>query len=662
MAIVISNEKVSSLKNPIINKKLYNVDEGQNPEFLSDWLKKHEEVFKDGKFYNNENEEAKLVIMFAGTSAGKTTFVTETLTEYGKVFFNCSRTMIKEQQNKDQKKIYRELHKDNYSEENEEEYLMSFSDGNKLVVGTSWDLLKNNVVKTAKTADYIVIDEAHHITSDSFCDAPNYAFELLNKIGDNQTVILMTACAEYFESAFGCVYRGSTFLDLQISPVAVLDLRKCCKNLYPKKIKIVSPLNAKKILESKDSKKFQHIYYFTSARKAYNEACKAIIGGVNAVAITSSKSLLEPIVNRHIKNITSEMLIENEADALIPGPEEDEKEKKDYPIILKKLINFSKTIDAAHKSIKNEEIPESIDVIYTTSKLREGINISKSAKRVIVYSELIDPVSIIQVAGRIREDDNNNYPFECYYLVVKETKYLNEEEQIAEIEKCLIWDAEDKKKIYKEFFDEMLDDVRNPAIHAVQRKNGKKIILNDKEIAKRKLIERRKSAKSIYRILTEKSKFSGQWSINPIRDKNSDTIKDYSLDVNELWYVDYCVNRNEVSWSSPLNIENADSLTVKVREIFEGAEVELIKLYRGAYEPTIQEYNLKTVETILEEYANRYLKTTEIDDLKRKLFDQKFIPSKKSHLKNALKEVGYKSEWKNTKRKELRITVLVDNM
>jgi hypothetical protein len=398
---------------------------------FTDWIKNHPEIFKDGVFYTTDKQvkkdEAKLVIIFAGVGAGKTYFVINELSKYGSVYYNSSRKAIKEQQ------------------------INKLKSKPNVQIELSWDLHNSKLYNAAKNSKYLVIDESHHIFSDSYCDAPNYVFDLLLKRKEDQTIILLTACVDYFTSAMESINYNINYLhraneesnnrsvhlpSIDIGkwfsdsntpydkdeklpffsyPLCVVDVMNACRNLHPRKVHIVNDLIAReKLNESDDTSKY--IYYCNSAKKAYRMACEYILKGKRAIAITSSSKYLEPIIEKTISNAVKKELKKVR--------ESSEKWLEKYKDLFLNVYDLPKAEQKAIADLENEKFPTNIDIIFTTSKMREGINIPVKSienykeKTISVFSESIDKVNLVQTVGRIRNKKRNDINIDYLYVVV----------------------------------------------------------------------------------------------------------------------------------------------------------------------------------------------------------------------------------------------------
>ena len=644
----------SSLLNAVLGKLDYHLEEKQTPLHIDDWFAKHPEVFRDGKFYTQNGEEAKLIILFAGTSAGKTTFVTKTLPVYGRVYFNCSRVMIKKQQ----------ISK-NQTLNSGKSY--QFSETNQLVIGTSWDLSFAGAFREAKKADYIVIDEAHHLVSDTFCDASAYAYELLLKAKLNQTIILMTACAEYFEKAINDApysYGNGDCFDLPIKPVLVLDLRECCINLYPNRIDIISDKNAEHIINNGKMKDQHVIYYCTSAKKAYKLACEATIRGLNAIALTSSTKYQHQIINRYVSKVVSHSLVYiNRARGKQNFKQSSTYLAHDIERLTRQLLDLPKRAKQVNLAlIDHEKIPDDIDIIYTTSRLREGLNISRVSRRVSVFTELIDPVSIVQIAGRIRKPENSDYKFDCLYIMVDPNQSEKGDNDVMYMHKNLSF-VQDYKSLYNEFFSEKLNEIGKSyfddfSLQVIHQQHPQEKNKSKSEIA---LPKAKKQIHRLYDQIDHLYKLTGQWKLKPFRDKYNDEISGFEIETNQLWFVNARVMHDSDFWIRPRSINECSEYVAKVSQIFPRSQVSVDLRHSDLRKKELPDYDKHTVLEIIRKYVypdtNQYISGADREKLKAELIEANFI-AENSRMWKAIRKLGFNVQWKNSKRQEYRISEL----
>jgi hypothetical protein len=223
-----------------------------------------------------------------------------------------------------------------------------FKDYDNLTVWHQWDV-KNNTYNI-NYYKYVVIDEIHSITADStFTDAANHVSLLIKNLPHETTLIMTSAVAD----------RVKDFItDVLKVPVNYIDLYGKVREVTPKSTNKITYKRAKsKLLTASNNNKM--LYFCETTANAY-ELEKELIGNwKRAIAITSKPE------NR---------LVDKGSD----------KESRCF----KYLSEF-------------EKFPDDIDIIITTSKLREGLNLNGSNVK-IVMTELKDWVSLKQCSGRVR--------------------------------------------------------------------------------------------------------------------------------------------------------------------------------------------------------------------------------------------------------------------
>lgn len=136
----------------------------------------------------------------------------------------------------------------------------------------------------------------------------------------------------------------------------------------PRQIEIVQQKTALRELKQANEEN-KVLYFVETTDKAYQLEREYLDLGIRACAITSKP--------------------ENRINAY---PDKDEQS-------LNRIL--AKSIAALECLEENERFPDEIDLIITTSKLREGINI-KDKRNKLIITELRDSVSLIQCAGRNR--------------------------------------------------------------------------------------------------------------------------------------------------------------------------------------------------------------------------------------------------------------------
>lgn len=224
-----------------------------------------------------------------------------------------------------------------------------FRDYDNLTVWHQWDI-KNNTFNINEFK-YVVIDEIHSITADStFTDAANHVSLLITTLPPEITLIMTSACAD----------RVKDFItDVLKVPVNYIDLYGKVREVTPKSTNKITFKHAKsKLLEANKNNKM--LYFCETTTNAYELEKELKSKWKRAIAITSKPE------NRLIDK----------------GSDEEVKR-------FKYLSEF-------------EKFPDDIDIIITTSKLREGLNLKGSNVKTVM-TELKDWVSLKQCSGRVRD-------------------------------------------------------------------------------------------------------------------------------------------------------------------------------------------------------------------------------------------------------------------
>ena len=226
--------------------------------------------------------------------------------------------------------------------------------------------------------DYIVIDEAHSLIEDSsFSDSSFYIWEIIIRL-KSPKIIFMSATLDI---AFSEKLKEENFKKI--------DLSKKCMFVWPKKIIFINKLDAEVFLGGYDKDR-KAIYFSTSA------------GSI-------AKKLLPTFKKTNVK----------EGDVVAIVGEGSHKKFED--VDLKAMKECTESI------VSSGFLPDNVKILFTTSKLKEGINIKdKRVKTIFVESHFIS--DIIQFAGRVRAEAD------CMYIINDARQYSVNKEDIAEIE------------------------------------------------------------------------------------------------------------------------------------------------------------------------------------------------------------------------------------
>jgi hypothetical protein len=645
--IEITPIKDNAISHAIKNRSIYALPDGEKTMYLSDWFDLHPEVFRDGKFYNQDQSEAKFVLIFAGVGAGKTHFATQVLGQYGNIFFNCSRSVIREQQ----KKYLSENRSQKYGsddisnnekkgdtiapandfivEENEQGYYM--------YIGTSWSLKNPAIFEKAATTQYLVIDEAHHMFSDSFCDAPNYVHELLQEHNSNKTIILMTACTNFMKEAFEyasiienmepsqCLndeFKYGELFKLPVSMVLAIDLRLCCRNLHPKTVKIISPKYAARLINKINNDESKVMYYCKSAKRAYSIASRLIMKGKKAVAVTSSMEKKKPVIKnvsyRHLMHTAHKFYGDDKYKSF---NKKQLKKELDLGYLwynkLLKLRDMTELEKQTLKLIEDGRFPSDVDILVSTTKLREGANLNIDTidmpKNRFVFTEVYDEVNLTQVIGRIRTEISYNCNIDCLYIVMNRWDYNYRLKQTSSnpLYSPLISDDQlnGMELLYWEELSNKLEDEKNQDMVTAIQEITEKINAN--------------------------TTYSGQVYVKPKRE-------DYKINKllfarNPLWYINFWINEQN-RMRSLFSFENTQSndeernlevFITKVSDIIPNAAIEVIR----------KNYDEDEVISIIREYSGDYIRREKIQELYSRLVEAGFI-LQGDHMWHAIRKLN----------------------
>jgi len=211
--------------------------------------------------------------------------------------------------------------------------------------------------------DYIVVDEAHCLVTDS--TYANSVFHLWTFIEaalrENSKVILMSA-------TIAPIKRKLESLGWNIR-----DLTDKCISVKPKNVSIISKMQAMQELKRTNSKN-KALYMSTSATRIVTGLLKEL----NQNQIDINK--MACIMSDGRKN-----------ELLSNSPKELAKSDKCYSSI-----------------IQAEILPDEIDILLCTSRLREGVNIKDNNIK-MVFIESHNSIDVFQFIGRLRNEAENVY-------------------------------------------------------------------------------------------------------------------------------------------------------------------------------------------------------------------------------------------------------------
>lgn len=340
------------------------------------------------------------VIISAGVGAGKNYWIENILSKYGSVLLITSRRQIVdeivERNNNDFIETLKEL---------------EWKSGKRILPMTHAKLYKyirscRDMEQLLEGAvfDFIVVDEAHSLIADA--TFTKSAYHLLAFIGEfrkkvRRKLILMSGTSNIIVQQF---VEGAKFKHI--------DMMKECRNVKPNSISIISKRKAIEIMQNanKDNKM---IYM----------ACSAT-----------------DINDNLIESITSKKQIKVDAIGAVMA----ESRAKDLNVDVKKIDYITDYL------CKNQSLPDDIDILLTTSKLKEGVNI-KDPRVKIAFCESHNEIDIIQFSGRMRNG------VEKLYIIHDSTQNPNNY-SLIEYDYCKNYEVQEANKVLKSFID------KNPII------------------------------------------------------------------------------------------------------------------------------------------------------------------------------------------------------
>lgn len=348
-------------------------------------------------------------VISAGVGSGKNWWVTNVLKNLGRILLITSRKLTMDQTNMD----YPDFIKSVKFRADENGYAVVTNSQFEFYVricGEPQNFLRG--VDGTCVFDYIVVDEAHSLFTDStFTYSSFYLWVFIQQIIKHEAftkVILMSATLMPFLSK------------LQKAKWKHIDLREKCISIVPDKINVMSTPLALWDIITHTSRDNKMIYMATSATDIANNLLP-LFGRLGirkdriAVIMNESKmNELFPVEIKKQKGVT-------------------DKEQIHY---LDDLYEKYKAEECYKKIKESGELPENIDILLATSRLREGVNITDvNVKR--VYIESHNKIDIIQFAGRARkgvecltvidskhQHDNGYYKLEWDYSI-SETENAN---------------------------------------------------------------------------------------------------------------------------------------------------------------------------------------------------------------------------------------------
>lgn len=229
--------------------------------------------------------------------------------------------------------------------------------------------------------EYVVVDEIHLLTSDSaFSEAAWHVENFIRSLPGHIHLLMMSACSS----------RVKEYIETEVCPgIFYLDLEGKVDGVKPQSARTITAKQAWSKLISADSE-HKILYFVADTKRGYEMESKLRAKGKRVICITKKP--------------------ENRID----------KEYADQELRVLDCIN------------NNCRFPEDIDIVISTSMLREG-NSFHDDKIGCVISELKDWVSLKQIAGRVRhgvreflvvKDIGNRCPYHMLRLIETVEEYV----------------------------------------------------------------------------------------------------------------------------------------------------------------------------------------------------------------------------------------------
>ena len=300
------------------------------------------------------------IFLIAGVGSGKSTWVTNELTQKGNVLFVTSRKA----------KVNEDIRHSTFSDifhwyTNNNQTLITNAKLANVIEGISSDSTKD-LDDFLDHFDYIVIDEVHSIATDSAyadsCASVLAFIEYVSKIG--KIIICMTGTPEPIQSYF------------ESSNWYIANYLKKCNHVHPKRISLIS--NNHSLSHISKFKSTNKMIYFANHTDTIISLCKKLLDkeGFSAteIAISVAKNREKDFFNELSNTLTH------------PG---------DADI----LFNSSQR---EYNCIINEKcLTEECKILISTSVLKEGINIKNP--NMVLFCENHVLSNLIQYFGRARE-------------------------------------------------------------------------------------------------------------------------------------------------------------------------------------------------------------------------------------------------------------------
>lgn len=329
-------------------------EESEKKKYISDVL----DIDKLIEEYGNK------IMLIAGVGSGKSTWVKDVLTQKGNVLFITSRRA----------KVDEDIAHSCFTsfvreQDGQRENLITNAKLGYILINAHADM-QMTVDNFLNCYEYIVVDEIHSMASDS--TFARSSFDVLTFIEyaaeQGHKVIVMTGTPEPVQSYF------------QNNGWHIEDYRKICNYVKPEAIKYIYKEKRADVI-----------------KEALEENKKVIYFVNNTVTITET-----------IREVLDKRIGEIEKIAVIVS---DEKRKDMDAALKEKFPGYNEEInDQVYTSlIQNQVLPEECEILISTSRLKEGVDILNENACVICDNHILS--NLIQFFGRVRVGGGKNMRF-----------------------------------------------------------------------------------------------------------------------------------------------------------------------------------------------------------------------------------------------------------
>ena len=320
-------------------------------------------------------EHGNKILLLGGVGSGKSKWVTDVLKNLGSVLFVTSRKAkaLEDINCSDFEEIFKWYTNDNQT-------LITNAKLSKIIERIADDYMKD-LDEFINHFDYIVIDEVHSIVTDSaYASSCPSVLSFIEYVAEKGKVIVcMTGTVEPVKQYF------------DDNGWYTADYMKICDYVHPKEIALIKERNVfSYIKQYKDTHK---IIYFSNHTDTMAKYCKELI---------EKKILLSTEIATAVAKSK-----ENEFYSILQNVLNDE---YNYG-------NIKTSSETTYKDIITKKlIPSECKILFSTSVLKEGVNIKN--RKVIVFCENHVLSNLIQFVGRVRAgaervfviEDSNDHP------------------------------------------------------------------------------------------------------------------------------------------------------------------------------------------------------------------------------------------------------------